>query len=258
MKVRKMVSILIIVVVAVLMLTTVVASAEPVSAASKKVKVKWDANGGKIGTAKTTTINVKKGAKIGKLPKTPKKIGYSFKGWYTKKSGGTKITDKTKVKKKVTYYAQWKKGSSSDNSKLVGHWKFKIMEQDHGKSVLMFHEYYFYSDGRFQYYKQKPTYVNKIEGKYFVSNGKVYFKERKFYDADMVTGVDIVKLKYRSYESLYGLMGDMTSTYTLGSDNNGDFLSIASQDYWGGMAQFTDKSVLEKGTSYEFKYRKNW
>jgi uncharacterized repeat protein (TIGR02543 family) len=37
----------------------------------------------------------------------PAKAGYAFKGWYTKKSGGTKITTKTKVTKNVAYYAQW-------------------------------------------------------------------------------------------------------------------------------------------------------
>ena len=108
MKVRKIVSILIIFVVAILMLTTAVASVQEVSAASK-VSVKWDGNGGKIGTAKTITTKVNNGAKITKLPTTPKKAGYVFSGWYTKKSGGIKITTATKVKKKATYYAQWKK-----------------------------------------------------------------------------------------------------------------------------------------------------
>ena len=44
----------------------------------------------------------------GKLP-TPKKKNYKFKGWYTKKKGGTKITAKTVVakSKKHTIYAQW-------------------------------------------------------------------------------------------------------------------------------------------------------
>ena len=52
-------------------------------------KIKWDANGGKIGTKKTITSTVKKGAKV-KLVTSPKKTGYSFQGWYTKKSGGKK------------------------------------------------------------------------------------------------------------------------------------------------------------------------
>ena len=110
MKTRNIVSILIIALVAILMLTAVVASAEAVSVASK-VKIMWDANGGKIGTSKIVTSTVTKGAKVGKL-KTPKKTGYELKGWYTKKTGGTKITSTTKVKKKVTFYAQWKKSNS--------------------------------------------------------------------------------------------------------------------------------------------------
>lgn len=50
--------------------------------------------------------SVLSGAKIGTLP-TPTKTGYTFKGWYTKNSGGTKITSSTKVKDDVSYYAQW-------------------------------------------------------------------------------------------------------------------------------------------------------
>ena len=70
-------------------------------------KITWNANGGKIGTQKTKITTVQKGAKIKKLPTTPNREGYSFKGWYTKKSSGTKITQSTKPKKTMTYYAQW-------------------------------------------------------------------------------------------------------------------------------------------------------
>ena len=35
-------------------------------------------------------------------------FSFSFNGWYTKKSGGTKINKATKVKKSLTNYAQWK------------------------------------------------------------------------------------------------------------------------------------------------------
>ena len=112
MKAKKLFSILVITMIAILMLTAVMSTVTAVDAASKKVKVTWNANGGKIGSSKITTTTVKKDAKIGKLPKTPKKSGYTFAGWYTKKSGGTKITTAIKVKKKVIYYAQWKKSSS--------------------------------------------------------------------------------------------------------------------------------------------------
>lgn len=74
------------------------------------VKLKLNANGGKIGNTSTKTKTVTYGKKIGTL-NTPKRAGYIFKGWYTKKSGGSKITSSTKCnfKKDTVIYAQWTK-----------------------------------------------------------------------------------------------------------------------------------------------------
>lgn len=66
--------------------------------------VELDANGGMLVDAAWKPV--KKGGAVGVLP-VPTRTGYVFKGWYTKKSGGTKITAKTKVTKDVTWYAQW-------------------------------------------------------------------------------------------------------------------------------------------------------
>jgi len=130
MKTNKLISTIFIAVIAILMVTVVLASVQAVDAAPKKVKVIWNANGGKIGAAKSVTTTVTKNAKIAKLPKTPKKVGYAFKGWYTKKTGGTKVSKGIKVNKKVAYYAQWVKqytltfdangGTVSPNSKKIG------------------------------------------------------------------------------------------------------------------------------------------
>ena len=65
--------------------------------------VTFDANGG---TPATTTRTVAKGKAVGTLP-TATRPGYTLKGWYTKKTDGTKITASTTVTKDVTYYAQW-------------------------------------------------------------------------------------------------------------------------------------------------------
>ncbi|MCL2116190.1 MAG: InlB B-repeat-containing protein [Methanobrevibacter sp.] len=88
-----------------------------------KVKVTWNANGGKIGSKKTVSTSVKKGAKLNKLS-TPKRSGYTFQGWYTKKSGGKKIGKNTKVSKGVTFFAHWKKARTlnAEEKKLVGAW----------------------------------------------------------------------------------------------------------------------------------------
>lgn len=68
-------------------------------------RITWNGNSGKIGAQKTKVTTVKNGAKIEKLPPTPKRSGYTFEGWYTKKTGGTKISKNTKPIKSVNYYA---------------------------------------------------------------------------------------------------------------------------------------------------------
>lgn len=60
---------------------------------------------------KSSSKWIKQNSKIGKLPK-PKRKGYKFLGWYSKKKGGKKIRKNTKVtfrKATVAYYAHWKK-----------------------------------------------------------------------------------------------------------------------------------------------------
>ncbi|MCL2022744.1 MAG: InlB B-repeat-containing protein [Oscillospiraceae bacterium] len=68
--------------------------------------VTFDANGGKIDGKKIQTKSVKRNAKITAPKALPTRKDYRFKGWYTKKSGGTKLGNATAVKN-VTYYAQW-------------------------------------------------------------------------------------------------------------------------------------------------------
>ncbi len=79
--------------------------------------VTLNANGGQFGSqgaacpTSTETVMVQKGKAIGSLGENalpiPTREGYTFAGWWTKKSGGVKITTKTKVTKDVTYYAHW-------------------------------------------------------------------------------------------------------------------------------------------------------
>ena len=67
--------------------------------------VTFNPNGGTCAVKKAT---VSYGAAYGTLP-TPKRTGYKFAGWYTAKSGGTKVTAKTTVKTAAnhTLYARW-------------------------------------------------------------------------------------------------------------------------------------------------------
>jgi uncharacterized repeat protein (TIGR02543 family) len=76
----------------------------------EKYKVSFKVNKGKKLSKSKRTKMVSVGAKSGKLPKV-KRTGYKFKGWYTKKKGGKKITAKSIVliTKNTPLYAQWKK-----------------------------------------------------------------------------------------------------------------------------------------------------
>lgn len=64
--------------------------------------VTWNANGG---TASESSRQVQKGQPVGTLP-TWTRSGYTFNGWYTAASGGSKISASTVVNNNVTYYAQ--------------------------------------------------------------------------------------------------------------------------------------------------------
>ncbi|MDR1042372.1 MAG: InlB B-repeat-containing protein [Clostridiales Family XIII bacterium] len=80
-----------------------------------KKSVTYHANGGKLAAGGKKAKAVKKAAAYGKryaLPKVPTRAGYKFKGWYTKKSGGVKVTKTTKVAfapAKQTLWARWSK-----------------------------------------------------------------------------------------------------------------------------------------------------
>lgn len=73
----------------------------------KGQKLTYNANGGKVST---TSKIVYQGSAYGTLA-TPTRTGYTFAGWYTAKSGGSKVTSSTKVTKSSghTLYAHWTK-----------------------------------------------------------------------------------------------------------------------------------------------------
>ena len=96
--------------------------------------VTFNANGGEEGE---TMRQVEKGKAIGTLPKATRK-GYKLKGWYTKKSGGTKIKATTKIKKNVTYYAQWTANKYKIKfNKNGGKGTMKTLSATYGKYVKL-------------------------------------------------------------------------------------------------------------------------
>ncbi len=87
------------------------------------VKMTFDANGGDLDGElegdNCDTAFVPKGAAIGNLPSASWQY-YAFQGWYTKKSGGTKVTVKTKLKKNTKVFAHWAKQKFKVTAKAGG------------------------------------------------------------------------------------------------------------------------------------------
>ena len=65
--------------------------------------VTFDGNGGTSSVGSMTTTN----QKLTSLPSASRSGSYSFDGWYTEKSGGTKITTATIFSANTTVYAHW-------------------------------------------------------------------------------------------------------------------------------------------------------
>ena len=65
--------------------------------------VTFDGNGGTPSVSSMTTTN----QKLTSLPSASRSGSYSFDGWYTEKSGGTKITTDTVFSADTTVYAHW-------------------------------------------------------------------------------------------------------------------------------------------------------
>jgi uncharacterized repeat protein (TIGR02543 family) len=77
--------------------------------AAEQVDITFDANGGEVSGKPLLVRSVKSGSKLGKLS-IPTRNGHKFSGWYTKRTGGKKISASTEAPSKdSTYYAHWEK-----------------------------------------------------------------------------------------------------------------------------------------------------
>lgn len=74
------------------------------TATKRSYTATFNGNGGS--TPNPSSITKEYNAALGTLP-TCSRTGYTFLGWYTASSGGTKISTTTVVTKDITYYAQW-------------------------------------------------------------------------------------------------------------------------------------------------------
>ena len=195
------------------------------------LKITWNANGGKIGSKKTTVFTIKKGSAINKLAASPKRSGYLFKGWYSKKTGGTKITKNTKPSKNVSYYAQWKKASSrtltAEEKKLVGTWStLRVTGSVHdyktgsyqyptGSGVV----YTFATDGTYSSITIINTFslndVNAMDGSWRLSGGTIYLTNKQFSTSN--NGGKTFSIPVKSQDSSFKIR--------IGSDDGGQYFT---------------------------------
>lgn len=87
------------------------------STESTTYTITFDANGGSVSTTSKTTNS---SGKITSLP-TPTREGYTFDGWFTTKTGSTKVSTSYVFSKASTVYAQWTEIVDEDSDQVMSY-----------------------------------------------------------------------------------------------------------------------------------------
>lgn len=136
-----------------------------VAAEGKKITVKFNANKGKV-SKKSKKVSYE--GTYGKLP-SPKRDGYGFLGWYSKKKSGNKITKSSIVqtKNKHTLYARWGKKTTVKFVTLSG----KVSKKS--KKIVKGKKYGSLPTPTRKGYEFDGWYTKKSGGKLITSESKV-------------------------------------------------------------------------------------
>ena len=206
----------------------------------KKYTLIFNTNGGKVGM-KTKKLAYKKN--LGTLPK-PTRSGYTFGGWYTKKAGGKKVSKTTKMPaKNMVVYAQWKKGNSvstgsnrvltASEKKLVGIWYLGAgTGKVYGGTGNLMHytgiaiQRGFSKDGTYDLLVISNVGTSQLamyaKGKWGESGGTIHMTLNTFRDS-RDGGKTWSEWKTPVTPS-------STMKYRLGTDENGQYLDVATED----------------------------
>lgn len=168
-------------------------------------KVTYQANGGYIGkksvSSKKASVTYDK--KYGRQPEAKRK-GYVFLGWYTKKSGGSKVEDNqvVKITGNKTYYARWSKVKpkkaviSSVKSKTPGKITVKVKKD---KTASGYEIRYSLKSSMSASKKVKISGTEKtVSG---LKKGKKYYVQVRMYQKESVNG----KISYGSWSKQKGV-----------------------------------------------------
>ncbi|MCR4649543.1 MAG: InlB B-repeat-containing protein [Lachnospiraceae bacterium] len=207
---------------------------------AKYATVKLNVNGGNALTE--STVKVQEYTAYGELPKTTR-TGYTFNGWYTAKSGGTKVTAESICEGNITLYAHWKAKTNT---------KYKV---EHYKQKL---------DGN---YPAKASETEALTGKTNASITPEVKTYTGFTAPELQTvkisadGKLVVKYYYtrNSYKLTWDLAGGKASgTYTKGTVLYGAKITAPVPERDGYVFKGWDKTVAEKMPANDVTYKATW
>ena len=186
--------------------------------------VTFDGNGGTPSVGSMTTTD----RKLTSLPSASRSGSYSFYGWYTEKSGGTKITTDTVFHANATVYAHWTYtgGGGDDYNPPVTYYTLRF-ETGGGSDIPSV-------QGTYNTYIDLTKYVPTWRGHAFIG----WYSERSL--TNKVSGVCLTK--------------DMTVYAGWRVDENpgtdvNPFTDISEKDWFYGDVMFVYENGLMLGTS---------
>ena len=186
--------------------------------------VTFDGNGGTPSVGSMTTTD----RKLTSLPSASRSGSYSFYGWYTEKSGGTKITTDTVFHANATVYAHWTYtgGGGGDYNPPVTYYTLRF-ETGGGSDIPSV-------QGTYNTYIDLTKYVPTWRGHAFIG----WYSERSL--TNKVSGVCLTK--------------DMTMYAGWRVDENpgtgvNPFTDISEKDWFYGDVMFVYENGLMLGTS---------
>ena len=184
--------------------------------------VTFDGNGGTPSVGSMTTTD----RKLTSLPSASRSGSYSFYGWYTEKSGGTKITTDTVFHANATVYAHWTYTGGGDYNPPVTYYTLRF-ETGGGSDIPSV-------QGTYNTYIDLTKYVPTWRGHAFIG----WYSERSL--TNKVSGVCLTK--------------DMTVYAGWRMDENpgtgvNPFTDISEKDWFYGDVMFVYENGLMLGTS---------
>ena len=133
--------------------------------------VTFNANGGSCSTSSKSYVG---GSTLGMLP-TATRSGYTFDGWYTAASGGTKVLASTTVTGSMTLYAHWK--IVVDKDKVQNEWYASYSDHAVPSWVMVGGDQVYVDEVSFPYvFPSSGAVLNRTQGGYRVDLKGVLLK----------------------------------------------------------------------------------